>query len=233
VTFQWLSCPNEIVIMKAPTDNQIPNTRIILNVALVVIFLTGFKVPAAEPERNGVAKPPSIEDKTGAAQPDDHTQCEENLLKVSTAIEAYRKDHKELPNWLSDLVPVYLAETNRLICPISARTGKKAGGMKDPKIWNAYHYEFNPSRIDANVQSFWGETEITMREWKQQQEKIVGAEIPVVRCFMHGENSLDLTLNGKVRDDPLIWEQKFTSDKIKLKDMAPRPATKPGRVQEF
>jgi hypothetical protein len=105
--------------------------------------------------------------------------------------------------------------------------------MGDPKVRNAYHYEFNPSKIRADVQSFWGETEITMREWKMQQEKIVGAAIPVIRCFMHGDHSLDLTLEGKVGANPLIWEQQFTNEKIKLKDLAPYPVTKPGPAHEL
>lgn len=218
--------------MKTATNNQITSPQRIAIIVLVAILLAAFQVHAAEPATNDVPKQTSFEDKTVAAQAADRTKCEKNLLGVWAAIEAYRKDHKELPNWLSDLIPDYLADTNRIICPVSARSGKKPPGMEDPKVSNAYHYEFNPSRINPDVQSFWGETQITMREWKQQQEKIVGAEIPVVRCFMHGEKSLDLTLKGKVRADPLIWEQEFTTDRVKLKDLAPRPVTKPGPAQE-
>jgi hypothetical protein len=219
-----------MILMKTP--NPIPNTRRFLNIALAALFLAGLNLRGDQPAANDADQQTSNKAKRAVVAAEDRAKCEENLLKVSAAIEAYRKAHQELPSWLSDLVPDYLADTNGVICPVSTRTGKKEGGMNDPKIRNAYHYEFNPSRIDVAVQSFWGETIITMREWKQQQEKIVGAQIPVVRCFMHGAESLDLTLEGKVRADPLIWEQQFTNDKVKLKDLAPYPVTKPGPAHE-
>jgi hypothetical protein len=220
--------------MKTPLNYHWADApRRILNAVLFAMVLSTQPVRPDEPAVKADASQTNIEDKAALTKKDDLTKCKEHLLKVSTAVEAYRKDHKELPNWLSDLVPNYLANTNDLICPVSLRNGQTPPGMKDPKIENVYHYEFNPSRIDVAVQSFWGETEITMREWKLQQEKIVGAEIPVVRCFLHGRSSLDLTLNGKVREDPVIWEQQFTNDRIKLKDLAPRPVTKPGAVEDF
>src|SRR5436190_19389539 len=129
--------------MKTPANNKITNPRVIVNIALAAIILASFNLCGAE---------------------DDHSKCEKNLLKVWVAIEKYRKDHNDLPNWLSDLVPGYLADTNLLICPLSAESGQKPPGVKDPKVSNAYHYEFNPLRIGADVQSFWGETQITMRE---------------------------------------------------------------------
>src|SRR5882757_2941687 len=45
-------------------------------------------------------------------------ECTKNLKLIYDSIEAYRKDHKDLPNWLSDLVPDYLADANVLICPV-------------------------------------------------------------------------------------------------------------------
>src|SRR5882757_5687382 len=50
-------------------------------------------------------------------------ECTKNLKIIYDSIEAYRKDHKDLPNWLSDLVPDYLADANVLICPVCRRTG--------------------------------------------------------------------------------------------------------------
>src|SRR6476646_2159405 len=151
--------------MKTPRNQKANPQRRILNVALFAIILAGHTMRSAEPAANGDPKQTSIEDKTTGAKEEDRAKCKDNLLKLSAAIEAYRKDHKELPNWLSDLVPNYVADTNYLICLIALRNRQAPPGMKDPKIANVYHYEFNPSRIGADVQSFWGETEITMREW--------------------------------------------------------------------
>lgn len=48
-------------------------------------------------------------------------QCQqnlrENLQELYAGIKAYQKSHGDIPNWLSDLVPQYIAKTNILICP--------------------------------------------------------------------------------------------------------------------
>ena len=202
---------------------------------LVVFFLAAFDVFAAEqaPKKDSPDQTSVLAEAPTAAAQQDRDRCQKNLLRLSAAIQAYRKDHNQLRNWLSDLVPLYLTATNRIICPVCVRTGARPPGMPDPKVQNAYHYELIPSPIGGDVPSFWGATPITMREWKQQQERIAGADIPFVRCFMHGSNSLDLTLRGKVREDPLIWELGFTNAAIKLRDLAPYPVTKPGPAQEL
>src|SRR5215471_19345093 len=50
--------------------------------------------------------------------------CTRNLQTIYKAIEAYRRDHKNIPNWFSDLVPDYLPDVNVLICPVCRRTGE-------------------------------------------------------------------------------------------------------------
>src|SRR5271165_6102981 len=50
--------------------------------------------------------------------------CTRNLNVIYDAIQAYQFDHKDLPNWLSDLVPDYLSDGNVLICPVCRRTGR-------------------------------------------------------------------------------------------------------------
>src|SRR5437773_1745965 len=47
----------------------------------------------------------------------DKEVCIRNLKQIYEAIQAYRRDHKDLPNWLSDLVPQYLKEPATLVCP--------------------------------------------------------------------------------------------------------------------
>src|SRR4051812_39128503 len=46
-----------------------------------------------------------------AAETDRET-CRKNLNTLYSAIQAYRVDHKDLPGWLSDLVPKYLKDAN-------------------------------------------------------------------------------------------------------------------------
>src|SRR6266704_2071025 len=54
----------------------------------------------------------------------DQEECTANLKIIFAAIRAYRSDHNDLPNWLSDLVPQYLTNQSALVCPISKRTGE-------------------------------------------------------------------------------------------------------------
>src|SRR5579859_8026763 len=51
-------------------------------------------------------------------------ECIDNLRQIFTAIQAYEVVHKDLPNWLSDLVPEFLSNANVLICPVCRRTGR-------------------------------------------------------------------------------------------------------------
>src|SRR6267154_941040 len=46
----------------------------------------------------------------------------QHLQHIYRAISAYYKDHQDLPDWLSDLVPRYLADENDLVSPVEKRT---------------------------------------------------------------------------------------------------------------
>src|SRR6266446_9629554 len=122
--------------------------------------------------------------------------CTKNLEKINAAIEAYRNDNHDVPNWLSDLVPKYLADTNVLICPVTTRTGlQSAFGVLDPKIHSSYLYEFAPTDIPPMVKGAWPGPKMTMRQWKRQQMKLAGSEVPLVRCLLH-EPALNLSVGG-------------------------------------
>ena len=43
--------------------------------------------------------------KTSDLAGEEKEACSRNLKSIYDAIEAYQRDHKDLPNWLSDLVP--------------------------------------------------------------------------------------------------------------------------------
>jgi hypothetical protein len=52
---------------------------------------------------------------------------------------------------------------------------------------------------------------MTMREWKRQQMKLVGPEVPLVRCLLH-DRSLNLSIGGKVYESSVFWELNFTNE---------------------
>jgi hypothetical protein len=152
---------------------------------------------------------------------DEAGSCKKNLERINAAIQAYRKDHPDIPNWLSELVPKYLPETNALICPVTARTGQQSAfGVLDPKVYSSYLYEFTPTDIPEVVKGAFPGPKKTMRDWKQQQMKLAGSGVPLVRCLLH-EPALNLSVGGKVYESPVFWELNFTNATTKLEDFSP------------
>src|ERR1700674_215065 len=104
---------------------------------------------AGSPPQNPNQYKPSIDKEESGA-------CKKNLEKINAAILAYRKDHEDVPNWLSELVPKYLTDTNLLICPATTRTGQQSPfGVLDPRIYSSYLYEFTPTPIPEVVKGAW------------------------------------------------------------------------------
>ncbi len=142
---------------------------------------------------------------------DEAAACKKHLEAINAAIQAYKKDHGDIPNWLNELVPKYLSDTNVLICPVGARTGQQSPfGVLDPKVHTSYLYEFTPTAIPKVVHDAFDGPDMTMREWKQQQMKVVNSEVPLVRCLLH-EPALNLSVGGKVYESPVYWEMNFTN----------------------
>ena len=151
---------------------------------------------------------------------EDGEGCKKNLEKIAAAILAYRKDHQEVPNWLSDLTPKYLPDPNVFICPVTKKTERlSAFGALDPKIRCSYLYEFPPTPITATIKKAFPGPMLTTREWKKQQMGLVGSEVPIVRCLLH-KPVLNLSFGGKIYESPLFWENNFL-DVAKMKDFAP------------
>jgi hypothetical protein len=161
--------------------------------------------------------------------------CIKNLKVIYKAIQAYQLDHKELPNWLSDLVPQYLSDPNVLVCPVSRRTGKTEGPpLADPKISSSYLFEFNPLPLGNTATNA---PTRTRRDWKRRQMGLVGSVVPIVRCRLHPGISLNLAFDGDIYEAPGMWEMAFTN-RVSAGDLTaaklfaddppppPRPATR-------
>ena len=171
--------------------------------------------PKAEPESAAGAVATSPPANPNPYEPstdkDESAACMENLKKINAAIQAYRRDHPDVPNWLSDLVPKYLADTNLLICPVTRRTGHESPfGVLDPKVHSSYLYEFTTTPIPEIVKGSWPGSDMTMRDWKRQQMKLAGQQVPLVRCLLH-QPALNLSIGGKVYESPVYWELNFTN----------------------
>jgi hypothetical protein len=136
----------------------------------------------------------------------DRQACQANLRRIHEAIQLYRRDHKDIPNWLSDLVPQYIKDTNAIVCPVTVRTAEfqPYQNVADPINNRAYLYEFCPKAMG----SIWGGGERTMREWKRRQMGIVGGDVPIVRCHLHNP-VLNLAFSGRIYESGADWESLF------------------------
>jgi hypothetical protein len=66
------------------------------------------------------------------------------MRRVWAAIMAWKKDHGEVPDHLSDLIPKYLPDTNALLAPKQRRTGAAGdNNYRDPKFRGSFCYEFS------------------------------------------------------------------------------------------
>jgi hypothetical protein len=134
--------------------------------------------------------------------------CTKNLKTIYQAIQAYQTDHKDLPNWLSDLVPQYLPDANVLVCPVCRRTGQTEGPpLADPKLSSSYLFEFNPLPLGNTAPKAPNQTR---REWKRRQMGLVGSMVPIVRC-RHHHPVLNLAFDGTIYESPPMWEHAFTN----------------------
>jgi hypothetical protein len=143
--------------------------------------------------------------------------CVSNLKTIYTAIETYERDHKALPNWLSDLVPQYLPDVNALVCPVCRRTGQtEETSLADPQLPCSYLYEFCPVPLGTAAP---GAPTQTRREWKRRQMGLVGSMVPLVRC-RHHTAVLNLAFDGKIYESPESWET-LVSNRVNLADLTP------------
>lgn len=132
-------------------------------------------------------------------------ECTRNLVRIYKAIQAYELDHKDIPNWLSDLVPEYLPDSTVLVCPVCRRTGKvEAANLADPKLPSCYLFEFCPVPLGREAPNH------TRREWKRRQMGLLGSVVPIVRCRQHNP-ALNLAFDGHVYESPSMWELAFTN----------------------
>ena len=154
----------------------------------------------------------SAETNSTAVAPDkaaaEKEACMNNLKLIYAAIQGYQADHHDLPDWLSELVPQYLADANVLMCPVCRRTGQvEAPPLADPKLPSSYLFEFCPVPLGGlGISGLLH----TRKEWKRRQMGLVGSQVPIVRC-RHHTPVLNLAFDGRIYESPTLWELLFTN----------------------
>ncbi len=212
--------------MTTPSWNRWATTRpgvrgLAIGGLLLLLAFRGAAAPAASSDKFS----PLPISRPDYGTPAEKAACAENLRRIYDAIQAYRDDNHELPDWLSDLVPKYIDDIKTLSCPVARRTGSfDEGGLKDPNSAVSYGYQFCQQPIPANVG---GGSKRTMREWKRRQMGLVGDIVPMVRC-RHHQPMLNLSFGGKVYESPPAWEammtNRFVAEDLSVKRLFPEDA---------
>jgi hypothetical protein len=177
---------------------------------LIAVAGVAHPAPTSSTESNSAPVP--------AAQVlEDKDACTRNLKASYTASEVYQLEHKDLPNWLSDLVPKYLPDANVLTCPVCRRTGlTEEARLSDPKLPSSYLFEFCPVPLGSAATNA---PTRTRREWKRRQMGLVGSSVPLVRCRNHSP-VLNLAFDGRVYESPGMWELTVTN-RVSLAELSP------------
>lgn len=168
------------------------------------------------------------ESRPGDRRRQEKERCLHNLKLIGQALQSYRQDRGEVPQWLSELVPTYLPDVTALTCPVSRRTGRmESPALADPKVPCSYLFEFSPAPLGNEAPSF---SNRTRREWRMRQLEVLGPRVPVVRCRLHDPH-LNLGLDGVTYESPPVWETLFTNQ-VDLTSLGPEtlftaPAVKP------
>lgn len=161
--------------------NRHPVTKVAMGIGLVGIICLAAPigtirlVQAADSVETSKSQLISVKDRTDKAtkisQTENHVEiCKQNLIEIGKAIQAYKKEHGDLPIWLSDLHTEYLPDANVLICPADDDGGRTYFLVNsDPKMSMSYDYQFHPQ----------------YRAKKSEELLIYGDVLPLVRCRHH------------------------------------------------
>jgi hypothetical protein len=147
------------------------------------------------------------------------TQCRENLRLIFDAIQRFRRENKDLPDDLPQLVPKCLSDPKALICPAAKRLGTVSSDVSAIGVGRAvrgssYVYEFRRTPIPEVIA---GGSSRTMREWKQLQMTLLGSEVPMVRCHNHARD-LNLSFGGPIYESTSDFEDKF-ADLVPIEEL--------------
>ena len=153
---------------------------------------------------------------------EEHDTDKQHMLAIYKALKAYEKDHGKLPDWLSDLLPKYIQDTNLLVSPFFLRTGnQQLYGNEDPHVVTSYIYEFSAKPVPKVILSAFPNLPagITMKQWKTKQITEFGPVVPILRCFIHNP-VLNVTSDGEFFESGAYWETDSKTLELRKKRLA-------------
>ncbi len=168
-----------------------------------------------------------------AKEADPVHECSRRMGLLWEAIQRWKRAHGPAA-WPSDLAVLrqegFLTDPRAWICPVSEKSGDFRFAPRDPIVLSAsqfnresnYQYEFSAKLVDPGDIGELGP--MTMRESKAALAATeIGERVPVLRCMSHGDQSINLSLDGRTYLSPLYWEYLFS-------EIRPEPYTMPWMV---
>ncbi len=106
--------------------------------------------------------------------------CAQNLAAIGEALQTYEKEHNNFPEWLSELHPKYLTNSNALICPADEEQGVPILAYdSDPNLPISYDYDCDPEYYP---------------QWLKEERHVYNGANPIVLCPHHANPYSDSTL---------------------------------------
>ncbi len=130
------------------------------------------------------------------------------MQQIYDAIQAYRREKKDLPAHLSDLFPQFISDTNVFLCPtyLREKRGLPASEPGDPKLTVHFGYDFSARPIQ-NIRD--GSPDITMADWKRMQMMVAGGIVPMLRCYAY-DRVINISFDGRISEGQFNWERDQT-----------------------
>jgi hypothetical protein len=182
----------------------------------------GLLTVAPSPGRSQGQAPRPSASIASAPTAEEHETDKQNMLLIYKALRAYEKDHGKLPDWLSDLAPKYVHDSNVLSSPFFRRTGKEElYGNEDPHVKTSYIYEFSAKPVPEVIRGVFPNLApgMTMREWKTKQVAEFGPVVPILRCFLYNP-VLNVTSDGEFFESGAYWETDPKTLELRKKRLA-------------
>ena len=144
----------------------------------------------------------------------DQVACEGQMNFIYLAIQEYQKQYQKLPSQLSELVPEFISDGKKLICPFIWATGNVKNwreGLRTVPVFGdpvcTYGYEFSLKPVHHDSTNIY-----TCRDYKSRQMEVMGFSVPIVSCHAH-KPVLNLGYDGSIYQSHGEWEDIFVTHK--------------------
>jgi tetratricopeptide (TPR) repeat protein len=192
-----------------------------MRMLLCVLLLSGVQAASALGQTAPVIPQQTATQAAVARERVQLATCKRHLEAIGRAMQAYRRDHREFPEQLSDLYPRYLKDKSALHCPADPTPGDPGLPVlpHDSRIPTSYLYGMSRERVPETItglQLLDGRAGmgLTWRDVRTTQALRFGGLVPLVTCIHHAkathlgwpDDALHLTMAGTVRRCSSWWE---------------------------